>query len=101
MPCRNVGVRCSVLDGTEGGIASIYGPPAVLTLSIFYVTHAKAHPERGLPQLTLATVFEVVIDARVVYHVEGRTLQRWIVNQREKLKGPKGYLFSRRPTLEA
>jgi hypothetical protein len=32
--------------------------------------------------------------------VEGVALQRWIVNQREELKGPKGYLFSQRPTLE-
>lgn len=40
-----------------------------------YVTHARVHPERGLPQPTLATVFEVVINAEV-YRVEGRALQR-------------------------
>ena len=65
-----------------------------------YVTHAKAHPERGLPLPTLASVFEVVIAAKV-YRVGGRALQRWIVSQRQELKGPKGYMFSQRPTLES
>ena len=46
----------------------------------------------------LATVFEVVIEAKV-YQVEGRALQR-IASQREKLRGPNGHLFSQRPTLE-
>jgi hypothetical protein len=64
------------------------------------VTHAKAHPERCLPKPTLATMFEVVIDAKV-HRVEGRALQRWIVRQRRELNGPKGYLFSQRPTLES
>jgi hypothetical protein len=44
-------------------------------------------------------VFEVVIGGRV-YRVSGSALQRWIVERRAKLNGPKGYLFSKRPTLE-
>jgi hypothetical protein len=64
-----------------------------------YVTHAKAHPEKGLPRATLATVFEVVIDEKV-YRVEGKALQRWIAKQRQELKGPRGYLFMLRPPLE-
>jgi hypothetical protein len=64
-----------------------------------YVTHAKAHPEKGLPRAALATVFEVVVDGKV-YRVEGTALQRWIVKQRQELKGPRGYLFLLRPKLE-
>jgi hypothetical protein len=44
-------------------------------------------------------VFEVVIGGRV-YRVAGSALQRWIVERRGRLNGPKGYLFSKRPTLE-
>jgi hypothetical protein len=46
-----------------------------------YVTHAKAHPERGLPKATLSTLFEVAIDGKVL-RVEGTALQRWIAKQR-------------------
>jgi hypothetical protein len=52
-----------------------------------------------LPKPTLATMFEVVIGGRV-YRVAGSALQRWIVERRNRLNGPKGYLFSQRPTLE-
>ena len=64
-----------------------------------YVCHVKEHPERGLPQPTIATQFEVVIDGKV-YRVDGKALQWWIVRQRGELKGPRGYLFSQRPMLE-
>ena len=47
---------------------------------------------------TLATVFEVAADG-TVYHVSGAALQRWIVERRQKLNGPKGYLFGQRPGL--
>jgi hypothetical protein len=63
-----------------------------------YVTHAKAQPQAGLPVPTLATVFEVVNGGKV-YTVEGAALQRWIVQRRQEWKGPRGLLFSRRPTL--
>ncbi|HYW37343.1 MAG TPA: hypothetical protein VE957_04450 [Terriglobales bacterium] len=63
-----------------------------------YVTHAKAQPEAGLPVPSLATIFEVVNDGKV-YTVEGAALQRWIEQRRQEWKGPKGLLFSRRPTL--
>jgi len=64
-----------------------------------YVCHVREHPESGLPRPTLATVFEVVIDAKA-YRVEGKALQRWIVRRRSELNGPKGMLFHRRPTIE-
>jgi hypothetical protein len=44
-------------------------------------------------------VFEVVIGGRV-YRVAGSALQRWIVERRGKLNGPKGYLFFKRPKVE-
>ena len=64
-----------------------------------YVCHVQEHPAAGLPRATLATIFEVVANGKV-YHVEGRALQRWIIKQRQELKGPKGMLFSQRPMLE-
>jgi hypothetical protein len=64
-----------------------------------YVCHVKEHPERVLPRPTLATAFEVVIDGKV-YRVEGRALQRWIVQRRQEWNGPRGYLFRQRPMLE-
>ena len=65
-----------------------------------YVCHVKEHPDAGLPRVTLASTFEVVVDGKV-YHVAGKALQRWIIKQRQELKGPKGMLFSRRPMLES
>jgi hypothetical protein len=64
-----------------------------------YVTEAKSKPGAQLPIPTLATVFEVVADGKV-YRVEGRALQRWIVKRRQEWNGPKGFLFSQRPTLD-
>ena len=64
-----------------------------------FITHAKSDPRTGIPRLTLSTVFEVVIDGKV-YRVAGKALQRWIVKERQERKGPRGMLFSRRPTLE-
>jgi len=63
-----------------------------------YVAHAKQQPQAGLPVPTLATVFEVV-NAGKLYTVDGAALQRWIVQRRQEWKGPRGLLFSRRPTL--
>ena len=63
-----------------------------------YVTHARAQPQSGLPIPNLTTVFEVVNGGKV-YTVEGTALQRWIEQRRQEWKGPRGLLFSRRPTL--
>lgn len=63
-----------------------------------FVVEAKKERAAGLPKPTLATVFEVVADGKV-YQVAGTALQRWIVERRQKLKGPRGYLFAQRPGL--
>ena len=63
-----------------------------------FVVEAKKERAETLPMPTLATVFEVVADGKV-YHVAGAALQRWIVERRQKLNGPKGYLFGQRPGL--
>ena len=63
-----------------------------------YVSQAKSNPDSRLPLPTLATVFEVVTSGRV-YRVKGTALQRWIAERRQEWKGPKGFLFSQRPTL--
>ena len=63
-----------------------------------YVAHAKTHSTPELPTPTLATVFEVVTGGRVHY-VKGAALQRWIVQRRQEWNGPRGFLFSQRPTL--
>jgi len=39
------------------------------------------------------------VNSGKVYTVEGTALQRWIEQRRQEWKGPKGLLFSRRPTL--
>ena len=64
-----------------------------------FITHEKADPRTGIPQLTLDTTFEVVIDDKV-YKIAGKALQRWILRERQERKGPRGMLFSKRPTLE-
>ncbi|HEY3742924.1 MAG TPA: hypothetical protein VGL53_23920 [Bryobacteraceae bacterium] len=63
-----------------------------------YVTHSLNHPASGLPNLTTSSVFEVVIDSKV-HRVEGASLHAWIERQKSELKGPKGRLFSLRPTF--
>jgi hypothetical protein len=64
-----------------------------------FVTHAKADPRNGIPRLNLESVFEVVVDGKI-HRVEGRALQQWILTEREERRGPRGILFSRRPTLD-
>jgi hypothetical protein len=54
---------------------------------------------QGVPKPTLATVFEIVTGGKV-YRVTGAPLQRWIVENRSTLNGPKGILFRQRPGLE-
>jgi hypothetical protein len=51
------------------------------------------------PGPTTDTVFEVAVNGKI-YRVVGRDLQRWILKEREERKGPRGILFSRRPTLD-
>ena len=58
-----------------------------------YLTHAKAQPGAGIPPLTLATVFEVVIGGKV-QTVAGAALQRWIIKERSERKARAG-CFSR------
>jgi hypothetical protein len=63
------------------------------------VVSAKREQAVGLPKPTLATMFEVVTAGKV-YRVAGAALQRWIVEKRSTLNGPKGMLFRQRPGLE-
>ena len=64
-----------------------------------FVVEAKQKRAVGLPKPTLATVFEVVVDGKV-YRVNGKALQRWIVERRQSWNGPAGYLFGKRPGLD-
>ncbi len=68
-----------------------------------YVSSAKSQAAAMLsnrvPIPTLATVFEVVLDGKV-YTVNGAALQRWIIKERGERKGPQGFLFAQRPTIE-
>jgi hypothetical protein len=64
-----------------------------------YLTHAKGNPESRLPIPTRATIFEVVTGGRL-YRVTGQALQKWIKQRREAWKGPRGFLFRKRPALE-
>jgi hypothetical protein len=51
-----------------------------------------------MPKPTVEITFEVVVDGKV-HRVAGRGLQRWILKQRQELKGPAGFLFSKRRNL--
>jgi hypothetical protein len=68
-----------------------------------YVSAAKSQAAAMLPNRvpvpTPASIFEIVVDGKV-YAVKGAALQRWIVRQRSERKGPRGFLFSQRPTLD-
>lgn len=64
-----------------------------------YLAHARGNPQAGLPLLGSQTRFEVSVAGRI-HHVHGFALQRWILKERQQRKGPAGFLFSRRPTLE-
>jgi hypothetical protein len=64
-----------------------------------FLVHAKGDPRNGLPPVNASTIFEVVADGRI-HHVQGAALQRWILKQRQERKGPAGFLFYQRPTLE-
>jgi hypothetical protein len=54
-----------------------------------FVAHAKADPRNCIPKPTIENMFEVVVDGKV-HRVAGRGLQRWILKQRQELKGPGG-----------
>ena len=64
-----------------------------------FVAHAKTIPQSGLPPLREGTVFEVIAGGEIHY-IKGSALQRWILRERQERKGPAGFLFSQRPTLE-
>ncbi len=63
-----------------------------------YLTHVAGHPGGGMPVPTLETIFEVVAAGQIL-HVEGTRLKTWIANRRSEWMGPRGVLFSQRPTL--
>jgi hypothetical protein len=64
-----------------------------------FLTHARNQPMSGLPIPTVASVFEVTT-AGHVHRIEGRKLRDWIMKRREEWKGPRGFLFGQRPTLD-
>lgn len=65
---------------------------------LFY-THARTHRGSGLPIPTIETVFEVSVKGRV-HSVLGAKLKEWIVRERSERKGPMGYMFAKRPTMD-
>ena len=80
------------------GIAWVCRRQAHATQPIYSSFHAKTNPALQLPIPTLATAFEVVAAGRF-YCVKGTALQKWILQKQQEWKGPKGLLFSQRPTL--
>lgn len=64
-----------------------------------FVAHAKGNTQTGLPTLGCETSFEVSVAGRIHY-IQGSALQRWILKERQRRKGPAGFLFSKRPALE-
>jgi len=74
-------------------------PSSTFDAARIFVMHAKADPRNGIPRPTTDTVFEVAVNGKI-HRIVGRDLQRWILKEREERKGPRGILFSRRPTLD-
>ena len=64
-----------------------------------YLTHVAGHPGCGMPIPTTRTLFEVVAAGKIL-HVEGVRLKAWIERRRSEWNGPRGFLFSQRPSLE-
>jgi hypothetical protein len=64
-----------------------------------FVAHAKGNPRSGCPILGTETKFEVSVAGKI-YYVQGSALRRWIIKERQARKGPAGFLFSKRPTLD-
>ena len=60
----------------------------------------KPTPGSGLPRLTPDMRFEVSTGGKIHY-VQRHALQQWILRERHERKGPAGFLFSQRPTLES
>jgi hypothetical protein len=83
--------RCAatVTDAEGGGTAWTCRRATRTTSRILDVVEAKSERQVGLPEPTLATVFEVVTGGKV-YRVTGAALQRWIVQNRSSLNGLKG-----------
>jgi hypothetical protein len=57
-----------------GGTALRCWPSSTFDAAHVFVTHAKADPRNGIPRLTMGTVFEVAVDAKI-YRVSGKALQ--------------------------
>jgi hypothetical protein len=68
-------------------------------LAHLFFVHAKAHRGAGLPMPTTETMFEVTAKGRV-HTVPGAKLKDWILKERTQRKGPQGYMFGKRPTME-
>ena len=63
-----------------------------------FVTHIRNNPTCGFPVPTASTQFDVVTEGRI-YSVPGARLKKWIEKRRSEWKGPRGLLFSQRPTI--
>ena len=74
-------------------------PPALSMQRVSSSHMPRQTPRNGIPRLSLDSVFEVVVDGKI-RRIEGRALQQGILKERKERKGPRGVLFSRRPTLD-
>jgi hypothetical protein len=72
---------------------------SVFDAAHLFLAHAKGNPRNGLPRPTTESTFEVSIDGKV-HRVTGKSLQRWILNERNDRRGPAGYVFGKRPLLD-
>jgi hypothetical protein len=64
-----------------------------------FLTHAKEHRRSGLPIPTPDTIFEVTAKGRL-HKVNGAKLREWIAKERTQRKGPSGYMFGKRATMD-
>jgi len=64
-----------------------------------FLTHAKADRRSGLPIPTADSIFEVTAKG-CVHKVLGAKLREWIARERTQRKGPSGYMFAKRATMD-
>ena len=68
-------------------------PSSTYDAARLFVAYAKANPQSELPEVSVATAFEVVVAAKI-HHVLGSVLQSWIEERRQEWKGPHAGCYS-------
>jgi hypothetical protein len=64
-----------------------------------FLKHSKACRGSGLPVPNRETIFEIAAKGKI-FRVTGAKLRDWIIREWTERKGPRGYLFQKRATMD-